>query len=281
VSEVREPKLPSRLSPSAADTFEGCPKKWWGKYVCRVSDPPGPAAELGTLVHAALEDLYQSPSEVRSRAAARKFLRERGEKMIEEGSFADVDDFSAFFREAWTRLLTIWKVEEPAKVDVVATEQKLHTEVGGVPFTGYIDRLERIDGVVVVDDYKTGKRPSPQYAEPKNRQLQLYAIATNNAMPELNVQGARLIWLNSNGAIWNVDCSPEALDRTTSYFQNVWTELAASVQTNTWEEKPGPLCGWCPVLPMCDSGKAEVRWRANEGKLKETAPAWNIEEQWR
>lgn len=275
------PKLPERLSPSSADTWEGCPKKWWGKYVARISDPAGPAAELGTLVHSALEDLYELPQAERTRQNAQQAIRKHAKLMAAAGSFADVPAGGevAFFREAWTRLLVIWKVEVPEEIEVISTEQKLHTTVADVPFTGIVDRIERVNGAPVIGDYKTGKRDI-RYRESKDRQLQLYVSAVNNAL-DLHAEQAKLIWLSTTGDVWQVDASPAAVNRTAEWFAAVWAEIQWSVDHDVWPERPGPLCGWCPVLPVCTSGKAEVRWRAEAGKLKETAPAWAIEDQWR
>lgn len=44
-----------RLSASQVQTFSDCPRKWAWRYVAGVEEPPGPAAELGKLVHATLE----------------------------------------------------------------------------------------------------------------------------------------------------------------------------------------------------------------------------------
>jgi putative RecB family exonuclease len=244
----------------------------------RVNDPSGPAAELGTLVHAALEDLYEAPPEARSRVLASKALKVRAKEMTNDGKFADVGDRTAFFREAWTRLLTIWKVEDPASINVIANEQKLHTMVGGVPFSGIIDRLEYVDGVVVVSDYKTGKRDA-RYREPKDRQIQLYVAATNEAT-DYKVGGGQIIWLSTTGDVWEVDASAAAVDRTVKYFQNVWEEMAASVKSGQWEERTSMLCGWCPVLSLCESGKRNVKELAAAGRLKSHATAWSIVEVW-
>jgi hypothetical protein len=44
-----------RLSASQVQTFVDCPRKWSWKYVAGVEELPGPAAELGRLVHLELE----------------------------------------------------------------------------------------------------------------------------------------------------------------------------------------------------------------------------------
>jgi len=44
-----------RLSASQVQTFVDCPRKWAWKYVADVEELPGPAAELGRLVHSELE----------------------------------------------------------------------------------------------------------------------------------------------------------------------------------------------------------------------------------
>jgi len=44
-----------RISPTSLSTWRGCARRWWYEYVAGLRPPSGPAAELGTAVHAAIE----------------------------------------------------------------------------------------------------------------------------------------------------------------------------------------------------------------------------------
>jgi hypothetical protein len=81
-----------------------------------------------------------------------------------------------FKRRAWTGVVGYFAIEDPGRVDVVATEQQVQAELAGAPMYGIVDRLERAGDRLVVSDYKTGKAPKwPEEIEEKLEQLHLYA----------------------------------------------------------------------------------------------------------
>jgi hypothetical protein len=81
-----------------------------------------------------------------------------------------------FKRRAWTGITGYFTIEDPAQVDVIATEQQMQADLAGAPIFGIVDRLERSGDRVVVSDYKTGKAPKWQdEIDEKLEQLHLYA----------------------------------------------------------------------------------------------------------
>src|ERR1700748_2682198 len=72
------------LSPSRAGDSLTCPLLYRFRVIDRLPEPPSPAAVRGTLVHAVLEHLFDSPAPDRTRRAARSLVEPEGERLIAE-----------------------------------------------------------------------------------------------------------------------------------------------------------------------------------------------------
>jgi len=58
--------MPPRLSPTAAATFRDCPQLYLFRNLWRLPEPPSKVLEKGSLVHAALEKVFEAPPEERA-----------------------------------------------------------------------------------------------------------------------------------------------------------------------------------------------------------------------
>lgn len=251
---MTERSAPKRLSPSAADTYADCPAKWEAKYLLNAQEESGEDAEVGTLSHAVLEGLFKLPAERRTLEEARKLLAQVGTQQPTTRQ-----------RLAWGYVATAMKMEDPTQVRVLGNEVRVRgVEVAGVPFTGIIDRVEEdfLGGVRVVD-YKTGKRPAPQFMEPKRRQVTLYALGWE-ATGGGRVDTAALMWLKAK-KLDEVSLD-ETRESTSIWFSDQWAGIKRDLAAGHFEPNPGPLCGWCPALETCEVGRLEVRARMEAGK---------------
>src|SRR5699024_10172217 len=94
--------------------------------------------------------------------------------------------------------LGLFDIEDPAGVDVLGVEEHLNVDLGGVPFTGTLDRVERLpNGHIRVTDYKTGKARSAADAkrfghDAEGDQVRLYAAAYEAKYGRRPRQGALL-----------------------------------------------------------------------------------------
>ena len=264
---------PERLSPSGADTYRQCPRRWELRYIHRLPDPPGEAALAGTFAHRVLERLLQEPSEARTIERAKVIAREVWPETESDSDFAALeldDEGSRQFRwKGWTAVEGLWKLEDPTLVDVAATEQDIKTELAGVPFRGIVDRLDAERDGVVVSDYKSGRAPSPRFTAARLTQVLLYAAAVAAATGSAPVR-ARLLYLGQK--VVQVDVTDEKLDAATGELKETWDALRADCETGAFEPSPGPLCGWCPYADRCPEGEAEIRRRREQGVLNESAP---------
>src|SRR5689334_4403276 len=127
VAPAVEPAPPPHLSPTSAAMFRQCPRRWRHRYVERLDDPAGPAALVGTLAHRVLELLLNEPAGARNLDRARNLAGEAWPAHAAHPEFARLDLDPAATREfkwrVWRAIEGLWQLEDPATVDVRATEQ--------------------------------------------------------------------------------------------------------------------------------------------------------------
>lgn len=272
VAEI--PVRPRHLSPSSASMFRQCPRRWKFRYVDKLADPPGEAAVAGTFAHRVLEDLLALDPDERTLESARSLATQAWAETTSKSDFAalglDADGLRNFKWTAWRAIEGLWDLEDPKTVDIVATETKVSVEIGGVPFVGYIDRVEAGPDGIVVSDYKSGRAPGRKFAEARLEQVLLYAAALAELHDTPPVR-ARLMYLGQR--IDETDVTAESIAEVTHRLVETWEELQERSATGDFPPQPGPLCGWCAFAQQCPEGLAEVELRHQAGTLKPNAPA--------
>ena len=265
------PVPPQRLSPSGASTFEQCPRRWRFRYVDRLPEPPGVEALVGTFAHRVLELLMQQPPVRRTRDEARRIARAVWPEMVGDEDYRDLelgnDEAREFRWRAWHAIEGLWHLEDPASVEVEATEEHVSVILGHVPFRGVVDRLEREPDGLVVSDYKSGRAPAARHAPERLRQVLLYAAAIAEETGEQPVR-AQLLYLGQRvvaTAVTTVEIS-DAVDR----LESTWSAIADACDVDDFAARPGPLCGYCAYAENCPEGQAEnlrrAQRRAAEGQ---------------
>lgn len=265
---------PSHLSPSSASLFDQCPKRWHIKYVLRQPEPSGQAALVGTFAHRVLELVCGLPAGYRTLDQAKAMAKQLWPETEADPDFQALElseeQARAFRWQAWLAITGLWSLEDPAGVDVVSTEQRVTAKLDGVPFVGVIDRVDRHGEQLVVSDYKSGSLPGPRYRDGRLQQVMLYAAALTAATSQ-QPHRARLLYLGQR--ILNVAVTDRRVEAATAKLSTTWNGIVNACVTETFEAKPGILCGWCPFVGQCPEGQAELTRRAEAGTLPAHAPA--------
>jgi putative RecB family exonuclease len=265
---------PPYLSPSSASSFDGCPRRWKFKYVDRRREPSGQAAIVGSFAHEVLEHLCALPPAERTLDQAKELSRRFWPNVEAEEDFLalelDRDEARGFRWQAWLAIAGLWTLEDPAEIDVVATEQKVTADLDGVPFLGIVDRVDRIGGKIVVSDYKSGTLPGARWRDDKMQQVLLYAAAIEAAEGE-QPERARLLYLGQR--ILDIVVTDQRVRTATGQLAETWSDIQTACSTTEFEAKPGVLCGWCPFAAECPEGHAELTRRQAAGNLPAHAPA--------
>ncbi|HVA34218.1 MAG TPA: PD-(D/E)XK nuclease family protein [Candidatus Baltobacteraceae bacterium] len=155
------------FSASALNAYAECARKWFYRYACGAIEDPGSAASAyGTAFHLALEDFHgefarpQSGDDAAMRERMREYVRWAFERN-RDGFPTQVEFLLAVRRAQRTAQRYVdWLLLQATRApfSVVGREVPANIELGGKPFVGFIDRLDRDErtGGIGVVDYKTG-----------------------------------------------------------------------------------------------------------------------------
>ena len=235
--------LPTHLSPSSATAFEGCQRRWKFKYVDRQREPSGQEALVGSFAHRVLEVLCEFPATERTLDHAKVIAKQEWPEFAEDKDFQalalDESEARAFRWRAWLAISGLWDLEDPAKVEVVSTEQKLNVALEGVPFVGVVDRVDRVAGKLVVSDYKSGTLPAVRWRQDKVQQVMLYAAALWASGGELPDR-TRLLYLGQR--ILDVRVTERRVEESVDQLSQVWGQMASACESETFEPNTTVLC---------------------------------------
>lgn len=272
------PEPPGHLSPSSASLFSQCPRRWRLRHVDRLDDPPGLPAVVGTFAHLVLEHLMDEPAAGRTVERARALAAAAWPAFTDEPDYRGLglgpDAARSFKWRAWRAVQGLWQLEDPTSVQVHGTEQRLAVDLGGVPFVGVVDRVDRgVEGLVVTD-YKSGRPPPEGHVAARLEQVLLYAAAvtaTTGARPAR----ARLLYLVDRRSI-EVEVTDEATEAAVERLAATWSEVRQRLVSDRFEPRPGVMCAWCPFLERCPEGRRDLEARVADGWLPVGAPGLRL-----
>ena len=148
-------------SPTALDTFFGCPRRFMLRYILGIPEPEDHdpfvimnALDTGTLAHALMERLGNSAMDreaflALAEAYFERFIREHPPLIPE-----NVPPVKAQFLEMMETAFDM----DPRREAVLEEEEIRCTHESGVAISGYPDRVEKLeDGTYLIVDFKSGR----------------------------------------------------------------------------------------------------------------------------
>lgn len=247
--------LPSSLSPSRLSSFTSCGLQFRFTAIDRLPEPPTVAATRGTLVHAALEELFTLPADQRMPAAADACLDAAVDRLRLDPDWTGLhldDAGEARMRaDAADLVAGYFRLEDPATVHPVGLELKLEVEVGGVRLRGVIDRLDLVDGELVVTDYKTGRAPGEGYARQHMTGVHVYSLMCERWFGRRPVR-VQLLHLAEPVKIVAepTEQSTRGLSRR---LEAVWQAVETACEREDFRPRPSARCDWCSFRRWCPS----------------------------
>ncbi|MBN9643501.1 RecB family exonuclease [Corynebacterium mendelii] len=248
--DSRRHRRPVRLSVTTANDFKQCPLKFRLRRIDGIQQPPTLPLVVGITVHRVLEVflgkkpadrdfrtiprlLEEALSHVRARPEVDQFITDTGEDTVRE--------------ECLARLRQYWRTENPAALTCRSTTEMpiTHDLAGGVPVTGFIDRVDDAGGKVRILDYKTGKLPKPRYRGEALFQLRFYALVYWRITGTIASQ-LKLLYLKP-GAAGEITDTPtrQQLEDTERDIERLWAAITRAGATGEFVTRRGPLCNWC------------------------------------
>jgi putative RecB family exonuclease len=253
-ASVRRPAL----SPSRASDFKQCPLLYRFRAIDRLPEPSSTAQLRGSVVHAALEQLYALPAVQRGPDTAMRLLEPALSKVIaEQPEIAeDIDPTlrEALLKEAGALLSGYYRLEDPTRFDPQSCEQRVEVELAdGTLLRGFVDRIDVAPtGELRVVDYKTGKAPPEARALAEFKamfQMKFYAVALLRSRDVLPAR-LRLIYL-ADGQVLDYSPDLDELLRFEKTLMAIWRAIQSAGATGDFRPHPSRLCGWCAHHAHC------------------------------
>lgn len=246
------------LSPSRATDFKQCPLLYRFRAIDRLPEATSAAQLRGSVVHAALEQLYGLPAGLRSPDTARSLVQRAWDQMVaaepELAGELDPGQPTQLLEDARALVSGYYRLEDPTRFDPQCCEQRVEVELAdGTLLRGYIDRIDvAATGELRVVDYKTGKAPpaAPALAEFKAMfQMKFYAVALfrSRGVPPTRL---RLIYL-ADGQLLDYSPDRDELLRFEKTLMAIWRAIQSAGETGDFRPNPSRLCDWCPHQQRC------------------------------
>jgi putative RecB family exonuclease len=247
-SAVRRPAL----SPSRAADFKQCPLLYRFRAIDRLPEPSSTAQVRGSVVHAALEDLYALPAADRGPATAMTLVDQAWRRLVDARPEL-ADDFEPALRaelldEARALLAGYYRLEDPTRFDPQSCEQRVEVELAdGTLLRGFIDRIDVAPtGELRVVDYKTGKAPPEARALAEFKamfQMKFYAVALLRSRGVLPAR-LRLLYL-ADGQVLDYSPDLDELLRFEKTLIAIWRAIQSAGATGDFRPNPSRMCDWC------------------------------------
>ncbi|MDT5013096.1 MAG: putative RecB family exonuclease [Mycobacterium sp.] len=251
------PRRPA-LSPSRAADFKQCPLLYRFRAIDRLPEPTSTAQLRGSLVHAALEELYGLPAPERIPETAHSLVGPAWDRVLAaEPDLAEtvtLEQRAVLLQEARALLSGYYRLEDPTRFDPECCEQRVEVELAdGTLLRGFIDRIDvAATGEMRVVDYKTGKAPpeARSLAEFKAMfQMKFYAVALLRSRGVLATR-LRLVYL-ADGTILDYSPDLDELLRFEKTLMAIWRAIQSAGATGDFRPSPSRLCDWCAHHSRC------------------------------
>ncbi len=242
---------PLTLSPSQATAYDACPRRYAFERRLRMGAEFGRYATFGSLIHDVLEYAERA-------AIARGDRRSTIDDALEElgARFDDYDFDAGTRRRAWYRravklLVDLYDNWIRPGAEAVLLEHDLHLEIGGVPWRGRADRIERTaDGTLRIVDYKTSSSSPAIKEAAESIQLAFYLAAARQdpSVQELGECAEAEFWypLSKNKTKWfalDTDRVDDVLD--------TMRDIASGIASEDWTPRLGKGCERCAFRWVC------------------------------
>lgn len=234
------------LSASSIKSYERCPLQFKFSKIMRIPQHKNAALDLGTVIH--------------------KIAEEFGKKKINHQKYG-LDDGIKMFRNEWKSkpyrggisedsiteraekiLDNYLKWDRESKNTLLKTEEKFSTHIGGVKFTGKIDRLEENqDGEYEVVDFKTGKNKLSMAQAGTDPQMNIYAEAVRAKHGRLPAR-ASLVYPELDKVV-EYDITGESVKKSIESI----AETVNDILKGNFEATPGSACRQCGYASICES----------------------------
>lgn len=224
--------------------YRECPLRYKLKYVDNIPEKPKHFFSFGQSMHKALELFYAVKA--LPAPSCDELLRGYQESWISVG-YRDQVQEQEYFQEGKDILREYHRRHAPDFRIPFSVEYDFHMEVDGVPVTGKVDRIDRLeDGRLAVLDYKTGKALAAARIQ-EDAQLTMYQLACESL---LQAEVGRLTFYHlPSHKEHSVERRPQ--DKVEELRRRI-VETAEGITARRFDPQPAEKsCKWCDFKAYC------------------------------
>ncbi len=254
---VEPPRL-FACTPTKIAAYEECPRRYRFSYLDRPTPQKGPPwahNSLGASVHTALKAWFDLPSAKRGPAVVNSLLRAT---WVREG-YRDEDQERIVYRRALGWLRSYLDSVDPEH-EPIAVERTVGVKTQTLALSGRVDRIDEVDGELVIVDYKTGRTGLGPDDARASRALALYAFATQRMFrrPCSRVELHHV----PTGQVVAHEHTEESLARQVRRAEDTAADAMAAEKAvaagadpdEAFPATPSNICGWCDFRRACPVG---------------------------
>ncbi len=249
---------PLRLSYSSMTAFEKCPAQYRFRVVDKVPATASPDGTFGSLMHQTLADALTLKRT--GRKVTVPLLLSLWEHSWSTGadglrvSRGELKDYGAQLLKQYAKT-PAWLDSNPILIEHPFTL----TVQPGLELVGRFDRIDQVNGLPIVIDYKTGN-PRAEGTLHSDKQLRIYALAlqglwerqTGVHMPVVTTQ---IHWLKT-GTVSTVSFTGKELEVTRKAVERRALEIQKAQATDTLPVRPNQWnCATCSYRTICHEGR--------------------------
>jgi putative RecB family exonuclease len=249
------------LSPSRAGDFKQCPLLYRYRAIDRLPETPTQAQVRGTVVHAALENLFDMPAGLRIPESAELLVDGAWGALCEQTpelhDLVPDDQVDKFLSDAHKLITTYYTLENPTAFTPESCELRVEVDLAGdgddddgVLLRGFVDRIDVApDGRVRVVDYKTGRSPGESFESRALFQMKFYALAILRLRGIVPARLQLLYLADGQSLVYTPD--EAELERFAKTLKAIWKAILKAGETGDFQPKKSRMCQWCDHKAHC------------------------------
>lgn len=250
-------EIPETLSPSKVSTFTDCALAFRFVAIDKIPKPPSEATVKGTLVHRALELLFDAPPADRTIENAFSCLANAIVELEPSTEWQalelDAKQQEKMCNDANALVEKYFQLENPSDIEPVGlelyVEHFIEHKNSTMHVRGIIDRLEQSAEGLVITDYKTGRAPTQSAHQNRLTGVNIYAYLCEKTRQERPVK-VQLLYLGTP-AVVEMSPSEQSLKQVERKLTSIWDAIETACAKENFRPKPSRLCNWCPYQQWC------------------------------
>ena len=243
-------------SVSQIQTYNLCPRKYMYQYVLKIPTINRHYFDFGTTLHSVIEEisiLIEQKDEKDLELIFSKALNLLSKKWISKGYLSEEDEIEYYEKGVDSIRKYIAKEFELRKENkrkIIEREKNFIIDLGGKKFTGFIDRIDKVENNFEIIDYKTSNSIEMESKLNSNVQLNMYAFAFKSIY---GFWPSKIgLWYLVHDKIISVNYEEDLFDR----IKKCILDTIEKIEKSKFKATPTSFgCKYCDYRDICEESK--------------------------